>query len=58
MPAPGTLRRMAERGDVPGSFKDSVGHWWVEVQSLPVSDVRSQIDKMIGDDKTIRDMIA
>jgi len=54
-PCAETLRRMAKRGDIPGSFQDKADNWWVELNDTPqASAVQKQVDAIVGDDEKLK----
>jgi len=54
-----TLRKMAKRGDIAGAFQDKANNWWVELEAMPrASDVKSEIDSIVGDDEILQRAIS
>lgn len=42
MPTPATLRKWAEKGVVPGAYKDANGRWYVDTTASKAAEIAAQ----------------
>jgi len=42
MPTPATLRKWAEKGVVPGAYKDANGRWYVDTTACKAAEIAAQ----------------